>query len=146
MMFCSPTVFVFLCFIFVPSTDETYTSFLPTNSLPLNELLGTKMYFELNLISKYPEAILIVKYCLAYPRSAKNALVLIYKGSASISTLGEFECISVRFDLSCHLLGARTPTIHMFTSLCRQNPTKGGSPSSPSSLWSKRPTCTSTRT
>ncbi|XP_056877272.1 uncharacterized protein LOC130518575 [Takifugu flavidus] len=62
------------------ATDETYTSYLPTNSLPLERLLGTKVYLELNLLSPYPEAVLIVNYCIAYPRSARNALVFIYKG------------------------------------------------------------------
>lgn len=71
-----------------PQTDQTYTSYLPTNSMPLERLLGTKVYLELNLLSPYPEAVLIVNYCIAYPRSARNALVFIYKGSAGISILG----------------------------------------------------------
>lgn len=74
-------------------TDETYSSYLPTNSLPLERLLGTKAYLELNLISPYPDAVLIVNYCIAFPRSARNALVFIYKGSVWISILEEFGCL-----------------------------------------------------
>lgn len=65
-----------------PPTDETYTSYLPTNSMPLERLLGTKVFLELNLISPFTEVVLKVNYCLAFPRSARNALVFIYNGSA----------------------------------------------------------------
>lgn len=75
---------------------------MPTNGLPVRKVLGTKLYFELNLISPYQEAVLVLKYCIAFPRSAKNALVLTYEGSASISIyLGEFECRLAHFDISC---------------------------------------------
>lgn len=83
-----------------PQTDETYTSYLPTNSMPLERLLGTRAHLELNLLSPYPDAELIVNYCIAFPRSARNALVFIYKGSAWISILGEFGCLLVYYDIS----------------------------------------------
>ena len=61
-------------------TDDSYSEFLPTNSLPLHLLLGTPVNLELRLLSPTPEAVILVNYCIAYPRSAKNALVLVYEG------------------------------------------------------------------
>ncbi|XP_074470657.1 zona pellucida sperm-binding protein 4-like [Sebastes fasciatus] len=63
--------------------DQTYSSYLPTNSQPLRLLLGNPVYLELRLKSPKPDAVILVNYCLAYPRSAKNALVLIYEGCAN---------------------------------------------------------------
>lgn len=92
-----------------PETDETYTSYLPTNSMPLERLLGTKVYLELNLLSPYPEAVLIVNYCIAYPRSARNALVFIYKGSAQISILGLWMPLGLLWHQPLHLLKVHQP-------------------------------------
>lgn len=61
-------------------TDNTYSSYFPTNKLPLRLLLGTPVYLELRLLSPKPDAVILVNYCIAYPRSAKNALVLVYEG------------------------------------------------------------------
>lgn len=61
-------------------TDKTYSSYLPTDHPPLRLLLGNPVYLELNLMSPNPDAVILVNYCLAYPLSAKNALVLIYEG------------------------------------------------------------------
>ncbi|KAG8005297.1 Zona pellucida sperm-binding protein 4 [Nibea albiflora] len=60
--------------------DKTYSSYLPTYHQPLRLLLGKPVYLELSLRSPKPDAVILVNYCLAYPRSAKNALVLIYEG------------------------------------------------------------------
>ncbi|KAM3596068.1 uncharacterized protein V6R79_007715 [Siganus canaliculatus] len=65
------------------ATDNTYTSYYPTTHVPLRLLLGVPLYFELRLRSPKPDAVLLVNYCIAYPRSAKNALVLIYEGCAN---------------------------------------------------------------
>ncbi|TKS88265.1 Zona pellucida sperm-binding protein 4 [Collichthys lucidus] len=62
------------------ATDGTYSSYLPTYHQPLRLLLGKPVYLELRLKSPKPDAVILVNYCLAYPRSAKNALVLIYEG------------------------------------------------------------------
>ena len=67
----------FLCII---PTDETYSSYFPNYHQPLRLLLGKPVYLELHLKSPKPDAVILVNYCLAYPRSAKNALVLIYEG------------------------------------------------------------------
>ncbi|XP_032391963.1 uncharacterized protein LOC116702014 [Etheostoma spectabile] len=63
--------------------DETYSSYFPTYHQPLRLLLGKPVYLELLLKSPKPDAVILVNYCLAYPRSAKNALVLIYEGCAN---------------------------------------------------------------
>ncbi|XP_039977772.1 zona pellucida sperm-binding protein 4-like [Xiphias gladius] len=63
--------------------DHTYSRYLPTYHQPLRRLLGNKVYLELRLKSPKPDAVILVNYCLAYPRSAKNALVLIYEGCAN---------------------------------------------------------------
>ncbi|XP_074542254.1 zona pellucida sperm-binding protein 4-like [Halichoeres trimaculatus] len=63
--------------------DSTYKSYLTTNSLPLKLLLGNPVYLELRLKSPKPDAVILVNYCIAYPRSAKNALVLVYEGCAN---------------------------------------------------------------
>lgn len=61
-------------------TDETYSSYYPSSSLPLRVLLGTPLYLEVLLHCSTPEAVLLVHYCIAFPSSATNALVLIYDG------------------------------------------------------------------
>lgn len=65
--------------IYIP-TDETYTHFYPTNYQPLKLLLGNPVYLELRLESPESDAVILVNYCLAYPRSATRALVLVYEG------------------------------------------------------------------
>ncbi|XP_053489961.1 zona pellucida sperm-binding protein 4-like [Ictalurus furcatus] len=60
--------------------DETFSSFSPRGHLPLKVLLGRPLYLEVRLNSPKPEATLLVNYCVAYTRSATNALVLLYEG------------------------------------------------------------------
>ncbi|KAK1880463.1 Zona pellucida sperm-binding protein 1 [Dissostichus eleginoides] len=62
------------------ATDQTYSNYLEDAKLPLRLLLGKPVYLELRLLSPKPDAVIMVNYCIAYPRSAKNALVLIYEG------------------------------------------------------------------
>ncbi|KAM6974351.1 zona pellucida sperm-binding protein 4-like [Tautogolabrus adspersus] len=63
--------------------DSTYSSYLPTDNVPLSLLLGKPVYLELRLKSPTPDAVILVNYCVAYPRSAKNALVLVFEGCAN---------------------------------------------------------------
>ncbi|XP_061124070.1 zona pellucida sperm-binding protein 1-like isoform X2 [Syngnathus typhle] len=64
------------------ATDKTFSTFLP--SFPkLRYILGKPVYLQLRLFSPKPKATILVKYCLAFPRSAKNALVLVYEGCAN---------------------------------------------------------------
>ncbi|CAM4723998.1 unnamed protein product [Leuciscus chuanchicus] len=59
--------------------DETFTKFYPQCHQPLHVLLGKPVYLELRLRSPKPTATLLVHYCVAYPRSAKSALVLLFE-------------------------------------------------------------------
>lgn len=61
-------------------SDETFSSFSAHGHLPLKVLLGKPLYVEVRINSPKPEATLIVHYCVAYTRSATNALVLLYEG------------------------------------------------------------------
>ncbi|XP_043073402.1 zona pellucida sperm-binding protein 1-like [Puntigrus tetrazona] len=62
------------------SMDETFTKFYPQCHQPLHVLLGKPVYLELRLKSPKPAATLIVHYCVAYPRSAQSALILLFDG------------------------------------------------------------------
>ncbi|XP_067297233.1 uncharacterized protein [Pseudorasbora parva] len=61
--------------------DELYESFYPQYHQPLHMLLGKPLYLEVRLLNPPdPTAMLLVHYCIAYPRSAKSAWILIYDG------------------------------------------------------------------
>ncbi|XP_076158064.1 zona pellucida sperm-binding protein 1 [Alosa pseudoharengus] len=61
--------------------DETFSKFLPHYHQPLRLLLGNRVYLEVRILSPKAEAaVLLVHYCVAYPRSARSALVLLYEG------------------------------------------------------------------
>ncbi|ROL46447.1 Zona pellucida sperm-binding protein 4 [Anabarilius grahami] len=61
--------------------DEHYDSFYPQYHQPLHVLLGKPLYLEVRLLNPPdPTAMLLVHYCVAYPRSAKSAWILIYDG------------------------------------------------------------------
>ncbi|XP_057211679.1 zona pellucida sperm-binding protein 1-like [Triplophysa rosa] len=62
------------------SEDETFTKFYSQHHQPLSVLLGKPVYLELRLNSPKPQATLVVHYCVAYPRSDKSALVLVFEG------------------------------------------------------------------
>ncbi|KAM9385688.1 zona pellucida sperm-binding protein 4-like [Pholidichthys leucotaenia] len=65
------------------ATDHTYTDYFRHDHRPLHKLLRKPVYLELRLKSPKPYAELLVNYCLAYPRSARNALVLLHEGCAN---------------------------------------------------------------
>ncbi|XP_042616504.1 uncharacterized protein LOC109055509 isoform X3 [Cyprinus carpio] len=61
--------------------DEHYIDFYPQYHQPLRMLLGKPLYLEVRLLNPPdPTAVLLVHYCVAYPRSAKSAWILIYDG------------------------------------------------------------------
>ncbi|KAK7165943.1 hypothetical protein R3I93_005887 [Phoxinus phoxinus] len=61
--------------------DELYDSFYPQYHQPLRMLLGKPLYLEVRLLNPPdPTAVLLVHYCVAYPRSAKSAWIIIYDG------------------------------------------------------------------
>ncbi|XP_056623084.1 uncharacterized protein LOC130436458 [Triplophysa dalaica] len=63
------------------SKDEYYADFYPQYHQPLHMLLGKPLYLEVRLINPPdPSALLLVHYCVAYPRSARSAWILIYDG------------------------------------------------------------------
>ncbi|XP_039601707.1 uncharacterized protein LOC120523997 [Polypterus senegalus] len=61
--------------------DESYTSFYPYSQVPVILLLGKEVYLELQLVNPpEPNVVLLVHYCIAYPRRSMNTWVLIYEG------------------------------------------------------------------
>lgn len=65
--------------------DEHYKNFYPQYHQPLQMLLGKPLYLEVRLLNPPdPTAVLLVHYCVAYPRSAKSAWILIYDGCPNI--------------------------------------------------------------
>ena len=65
----------------LPPADRSYSSYHPEYHRPLSVLLGNPLYLEVRLLSSPdPSVVLLVHYCVAYPRSAQSAWVLIYDG------------------------------------------------------------------
>ncbi|XP_060717040.1 uncharacterized protein LOC132839857 isoform X1 [Tachysurus vachellii] len=61
--------------------DQQYSSYYPQYHRPLRKLLGKPLYLEVRLLNPLdPSMVLLVHYCVAYPRSAHSAWVLIYDG------------------------------------------------------------------
>ncbi|XP_039602399.1 zona pellucida sperm-binding protein 1-like [Polypterus senegalus] len=61
--------------------DDGYTTFFPDTQVPLRYLLGSKIYLEVKIVNPpTPEVVLLVHYCIAYPRSSENVWVLMYNG------------------------------------------------------------------
>jgi len=65
--------------------DGNFNSYYSTDSLPLKLLLGVPVYLEVNLWEGNRGrgrrcAVLVVNYCVAFPRNAEKALVLVYEG------------------------------------------------------------------
>ncbi|MBN3297157.1 ZP4 protein, partial [Amia calva] len=64
-----------------PPTDDTYSRFYPQYHRPLRLLLGRPVFLEVQLLNAPdPSLVLLVHYCVAYPRSAQAVWVLIYEG------------------------------------------------------------------
>ncbi|XP_051729480.1 zona pellucida sperm-binding protein 4-like [Ctenopharyngodon idella] len=78
------------------SEDETFTKFYPQCHQPLHVLLGKPVYLELRLRSPKPTATLLVHYCVAYPRSAKSALVLLFEGCPNPLDSGNTSTLYVK--------------------------------------------------
>ncbi|XP_067281771.1 zona pellucida sperm-binding protein 1-like [Pseudorasbora parva] len=78
------------------SEDETFTNFYPHCHLPLHVLLGKPVYLELRLSSPQPAATLLVHYCVAYPRSARSALVLLFEGCPNPLDSGSTSILYVK--------------------------------------------------
>ncbi|KAJ3615109.1 hypothetical protein NHX12_018677 [Muraenolepis orangiensis] len=60
--------------------DARYTSYHTQYHVPLHMLLGEPLYLELRLVNPPdPQLVLLVHYCVAYPRSAEAMWVILYK-------------------------------------------------------------------
>ncbi|XP_036380342.1 zona pellucida sperm-binding protein 4 [Megalops cyprinoides] len=74
------------------ATDQHYTSYYPQYHRPLNLLLGQPLYLEVRLLNPPdPSVVLLVHYCLAYPRSAEAAWVLLYDGCPNELDVGTHQ-------------------------------------------------------
>ncbi|CAK6953515.1 uncharacterized protein LOC121909971 isoform X1 [Scomber scombrus] len=61
--------------------DAQYSSYHPQYHQPLQMLLGKPLYLEVRLLNTPdPNLVLLVHYCVAYPRSGKAVWVLLYNG------------------------------------------------------------------
>ncbi|XP_014857861.1 PREDICTED: zona pellucida sperm-binding protein 4-like [Poecilia mexicana] len=61
--------------------DAQYTSYYPQYHQPLHMLLGKPLHLEVRLLSSPdPSLVLLVHFCVAYPRSGNAAWVLLYNG------------------------------------------------------------------
>lgn len=72
-------------------SDEHHNDYYPQYHQPLHMLLGKPLYLEVRLLNPPdPTAMLLVHYCVAYPRSAKSAWILIYDGYEKVLFLYTF--------------------------------------------------------
>ncbi|XP_054635313.1 uncharacterized protein LOC129182802 isoform X2 [Dunckerocampus dactyliophorus] len=61
--------------------DAQYTSYYPQYHQPLQMLLGKPLYLEVRMLNAPdPNLVLLVHYCVAYPRSGEAVWVLLYNG------------------------------------------------------------------
>ncbi|KAL7404940.1 hypothetical protein ABVT39_021361 [Epinephelus coioides] len=61
--------------------DAQYSSYYPQYHQPLQMLLGKPLYLEVRLLNAPdPNLVLLVHYCVAYPRSGKAVWLLLYNG------------------------------------------------------------------
>ncbi|XP_027138282.1 zona pellucida sperm-binding protein 4 [Larimichthys crocea] len=61
--------------------DVQYSSYYPQYHRPLQMLLGKPIYLEVRLVNTPdPSLVLLVHYCVAYPRSGKAVWLLLYNG------------------------------------------------------------------
>ncbi|CAF95306.1 unnamed protein product [Tetraodon nigroviridis] len=75
------------CFSSQPPTcyysmdDAHYSSYYPQYHRPLHKLLGRPLYMEVRLLNNPdPTLVLLVHYCVAYPRSGNAVWILFYNG------------------------------------------------------------------
>ncbi|XP_045904326.1 uncharacterized protein LOC123970359 [Micropterus dolomieu] len=61
--------------------DAQYSSYYPQYHQPLQMLLGKPLYLEVRLLNTPdPSLVLLVHFCVAYPRSGKAVWLLLYNG------------------------------------------------------------------
>ncbi|KAJ8382585.1 hypothetical protein SKAU_G00033630 [Synaphobranchus kaupii] len=75
--------------------DDSYTNFHPSYHQALRLLLGKPVYLEVSLKSfTNPIAVLLVHYCIAYPKMATKALVLLHDGCPNPLDVGGVVIVS----------------------------------------------------
>lgn len=63
------------------TSDAQYSSYYPQYHQPLQMLLGKPLYLEVRLLNTPdPSLVLLVHFCVAYPRSGKAVWLLLYNG------------------------------------------------------------------
>ncbi|KAJ8273390.1 hypothetical protein GJAV_G00101080 [Gymnothorax javanicus] len=60
--------------------DGSFKKFYPSYHVPLGVLLGHSVFLQVGIKAANPKVTLLVNYCIAYPRLATKALVLLYDG------------------------------------------------------------------
>lgn len=69
----------FSCGFFFP--DSQYKSYYPQYHQPFEMLLGKPLYLEVRLLNTPdPGLVLLVHFCVAYPRSGKAVWLILYNG------------------------------------------------------------------
>lgn len=64
--------------------DAQYSSYYPQYHRPLQKLLEKPLYMEVRLLNNSdPTLVLLVHYCVAYPRSRNAVWILLYNGYSS---------------------------------------------------------------
>ncbi|XP_034543634.1 uncharacterized protein LOC117815806 [Notolabrus celidotus] len=77
--------------------DAMYSSYYPQYHQPLQMLLGKPLYLEVRLLNTPdPNLVLLVHFCVAYPRSGKAVWLLLYNGCPN--TLDPDQQQAVLFD------------------------------------------------
>ncbi|XP_069044652.1 zona pellucida sperm-binding protein 4-like [Lepisosteus oculatus] len=82
------------------ATDESYSRFYPQYHRPLRLLLGNPVYLEVRLLnSPDPSLVLLVHYCVAYPRSGQAVWVLLYDGCPNPLDYGHMSTLHIHSKL-----------------------------------------------
>lgn len=70
-----------MLFLYTYTADDQYKSYYPQYHQPLKMMLGKPLHLEVRLLnSPDPTVVLLVHFCVAYPRSGKAVWVLLYNG------------------------------------------------------------------
>ncbi|MBN3322246.1 ZP4 protein, partial [Atractosteus spatula] len=82
------------------ATDESYSRFYPQYHRPLQLLLGNPVYLEVRLLNAPdPNLVLLVHYCVAYPRSGQAVWVLLYDGCPNPLDYGHTSTLHIHSKL-----------------------------------------------
>ncbi|XP_069044651.1 zona pellucida sperm-binding protein 4-like [Lepisosteus oculatus] len=82
------------------ATDESYSRFYPQYHRPLRLLLGNPVYLEVRLLNAPdPSLVLLVHYCVAYPRSGQAVWVLLYDGCPNPLDYGHTSTLHIHSKL-----------------------------------------------